>query len=267
MRRFIITAIAFAAVLAFGSAAFAVLDIQGAGPITVKLTIQPYTQVWFQDDNWQTPPGPGEPDIVFSPTAGVDPSRKLPLGLIGQYLYTASMGSAEDGWATGYFESTDGATIFMQSNTDFSGSLAITGDLSDGLGHTIPSWFTIAVNGWDPILGVPDPNGFRLKNSVTPGGWVNDGTIPGNGKGGYAGNGNLTGEDVAGPVIPFAFGSQAFWPNQDAFRMATMNGSTFDLDAPVGPGTMKFLARCKRMGVIDVAGNYTATITPTFTAP
>lgn len=255
---------ALVGVLALSGTAFAAVDIQGAGPITVQLTIQPYTQIWFQDDAWATPPGTGEPDIIFSGTAGVDPSRALSGTVIGVYGYGTLAGSAEDGFAVGFWESTDGATIFMQSNVDFSGSVATSGDLANGA-NTIPTWFTIAVNGYDASIPGSDPNGFRLGNAV--GGWVNDGTLPGDGQGGYAGNGNLTGEDVVGPVAPFVFGNQGFYPNQDAFQMGTTAGWTFDMDAPVGPGTMKFLARCERNGVVDVAGVYTATITPTFIVP
>lgn len=259
------TALVTICILALSSTAFAVVDIQGQGPITVKLTIQAYTQVWFQDDNWSTPPAAGEPDIVFSGTQGVDYYRSLANGLIGKYLPTdGSSGTAEDGWAMGFFESNDGATIWMQSNTDFSGTLTTTGDLNDGSGNTVPTWFTIAVTGYDGTIPGPDPNGFRLGNA--PGGWVADGIIPGASMGGYAGDGTSGGQDVAGPIT-FGFGNKDFWPIQDAFQMATTTGWLFDLDAPVGPGTMKFLARVKRAGVVDVAGSYTATITPTFTVP
>jgi len=173
---------------------------------------------------------------------------------------------AGDGWAIGFFESYDGATVWMQSNYGINGSLDISGDLTNGL-DTLPTWYTIAVNGYDASIPGPDPLGFRLGNSLgglSGPGWVNDGTIPGGVQGGYAGD-NTPAGDIAGPLT-FAFGNQDFYPTQDAFRMGIAHISTLDLDAPVGPGTMKFLARVQRSGVSDVSGDYTALITPTWTA-
>lgn len=248
--------------LALTGTAFGAVDIPvPTQAITVTLTIDPYTQVLFQDDSWVNLPDGDENDIdiIFSNTVGVDYHSPV---LIGQYFTTDGIsGSAGDGWATGYFESKDGATIWMQSNHGIDGSLATSGDLDNGT-NTLPTWFTIAVNGYDGVGN--DPNGFRLGNSGSGTGWVMDGLIPGGVPGGYAGDGVAGGNDVSGPVT-FAFGAQDFWPTQDAFQMSTATGSNFDLDAPVGPGTMKFLARVLRSGVHDVSGVYTATITPTWT--
>lgn len=262
MKRYMAFGLSLLFVLSLCGAAAAYVDQQGQGAISVELTVDSYTQIWFQDDAWATPPATGDLDIEFSSTKGVDYYRATASGLIGQYLVDANQGAAE-GWANGYFESQDGATIWMKSNVDFTGSVATGGDLANGTA-TIPTWFTIAVNGYDEVNSVSDPNGFRLGNAS--GGWVNDGTIPGDGKGGYAGDGDTTGEDVSAAVT-FSFGGQAFWPSQDAFQMSVTSGWAFDLDAPVGPGTMKFLARCLRSGVADVAGAYSTTLSPTFTVP
>jgi hypothetical protein len=249
-------------VLALATTAAAFTDIQGNSTITVSLNIGKYTQVWYQDDSYNIAVAP-EPDIVFSGTQGVDWHNTA---LIGAYSATSSAtGAATEGWACGYFEASDGATIFMKSNCDMSGTIATSGDLTSGA-NTIPTWFTVAVTGWDDCQGIHDPNGFRLGNSGgTTAGWVDDCTPPfAATPGGYGGDGTAAG-DLAGPVTPILFGGQGCYPNQDCFQMVGNNGATFDLDAPVGPGTMKFLARCFRKGTQDVAGNYSATLTPTFT--
>jgi hypothetical protein len=243
-------------VLALAASTSAFEDIQGNDEITFKLDIPTDTKIWYTGDGL---------DIVFSGSVGTDYYRSTDDGLIGQYLPTdASSGASEDFQACGYFESSDGAAIWMQSNADLTGSITTSGDLDDGYGNTLPTWFTILVQGFEKSLHIPDPEGFRLGNA--PGGYVADGVIPGVGQGGYGGDGDLIGEDVTGPVTPFSFGNQAVYPNQDAFQMATNNGSTFDLDAPIGPGKMKFVGRCLRNGTHDVAGPYSATMMITFTA-
>jgi hypothetical protein len=220
------------------------------------MTIDTDSKIWYEGDVL---------DIAFSGTVGTDLHRTDADGLIGQYVPTdAASGASEDFQACGYFESSDGAIIWLQSNTDLTGSITTSGDLDDGYGNTLPTWFTILVQGFEKTLHIPDPQGFRLGNA--PGGYVADGVIPGVGQGGYAGDGDQVGEDVAGPVTPIAFGNQAVYPNQDAFQMATNNGSTLDLDAPIGPGKMKFVARCLRDGTHDVAGPYSATMMIAFTA-
>jgi len=250
-------------VLILATSALAESDTEGT--ITVLVTIPPEIKIWFQEDSGQSPPS-GGPVIGFSGDVGTDYYRATSDGLIGPYVpTTVTTGTAKDGWVSGYFESKDGAAIWLQSNMDLSGNLTTGGDLDDGFGNTLPTWFTIVVNGYEKTLHIPDPNGFRLGNSMSGTGWVHDGVIPGIGAGGYAGDGDQIGEDVAGPVIPICFGNQAFYPNQDAFRMSTASGSTFDMDSPIGPGRMKFQARCLRSGLHDVAGPYTTTITVTFT--
>lgn len=270
MRKLLIGLVVLALVVGVcASAAFALVDIPWQGAINVQLTIPAYTQIWFQDDNLTTPPaGPdaNEPDIIFSPTQGTDYYAST---LIGTYSPTdGTSGTAQDAWAYGYFESKDGATIWMQSNTNCSATIVTSGDLT-GTSTTIPTWFTIAVTGYDPTISGPDLNGFRLSNSGSSTGWVADGVIPFASMGGYGGTGLDGGisVNVAGPI---GFGNQDFWGNQDAFRMTAATvapGFGISMIAPVGPGTMKFVARCLRSGVGDIADNYTATITPFFTVP
>lgn len=273
MKRLVIAvAIIAIALFAFKSTASATTDIPYQGPIYVQLTVNPWTQIWFQDDNWKTPNAPDpwgtganatDIDINF---ANNDYMRALADGLIGEY---ASTGDPTFGGNIGYFESQDGATIYMESNTNFSGTIACSGNLTRTTlpATTIPTWFTIAVTGYDK-LGIGD-NGFRLGNSGSGGNWVDDTPPPpGGSKGGYAGDnsGGAVGNEVTGnPAGGIRFGTQGTYPNQDAFQM--IPSYTLAMVAPVGPGTMKFLARCKRTGVHDLAGTYAATITPTFTIP
>lgn len=250
-------------VLALAVPVAATPDIDPPDSILVQLTIGEYAQVWFQDDNWgHSAPGERDLDIVFSGAEGTDYYRLTSDGLIGEYDPTTSTsGTAEDGWSMGYFESRDGATIWIQSNVDLDGYVCPQGDLEElGGGHTLPSWYTVAVTGYDHGTGMPDPNGFRLGNALGGSGWVSDGILPFASAGGYAGDGDATGNEVL--LVPagiFSFGNQGFWPDQDAFAMASACGM-FDFDAPVGPGTIKFLGRVHRNGVADPAGIYTSYI-------
>jgi hypothetical protein len=244
-------------VLILTTTAFATKDGPYEGDVAVSLTIPVETKIWYQGSEVMV--------IEFSSTLGTDSYRATAGGLIGFYTATdVASKVATDAWASNYYESDDFAEIWMYSNVDLTGSLVTSGDLNDGFGHTIPTWFTINAHGYEKSLHIPDPNGFRLGNA--PGGYVADGVIPGEGQGGYAGDGDQVGEDVAGPVTPIFFGNQAFYPNQDAFRLSTASGSTFDLDAPVGPGKLKFKSRCLRNGMSDAAGPYMTTITATFIA-
>jgi|GEM_PF-2155132 len=244
-------------VLILATPAFATKDGPDEGDIAFSLTIPVETKVWYE--------GPAGTTIEFSSTSGIDSYRSMAGGVIGLYAPTDAISKvATDAWASNYYESGDCAEIWLYSNVDLTGSLATTGDLNDGFGHTLPTWFTIAAQGYEKSLHIADPLGFRLGNA--PGGRVADGIIPGEGRGGYAGDGDLSGEDVSGPVTPIYFGNQAFHPDQDAFRMVTASGSTFDLDAPVGPGKLKFRARCQRQGMQDAAGPYVTNITATFIA-
>jgi hypothetical protein len=246
-------------VLALAFPTWAAWTVNGNNVITVSLTIPGETWIQFQDDTWGTATSP-EPDIVF----GTGDYHNTTL--IGTYAsgYTPI---STDPYGTGYYESLDGATIYMKSNQDLTETIAVSGPLTSGT-HTLPSWFTVAVTGYDETAGAPDPNGFRLGSSQSGTGWVADGIIPGATMGGYGGHllggGGGTGSSQ-GPG-PIYFGGQPFWGVQDAFQLISGN-YTMDLDAPVGPGTMKFLGRVLRSGMADVAGAYTATMTISFVTP
>lgn len=260
MRRLLIGLVVLGLVLGVSvGTVCAVWTENGNKTITVKLLIASETWIQYQDDSWATATSP-EPDIMFSTatgnSAGADPWR--PEGLIGIYDYDSTK-APTDAYATGWYESTDGATIYLKSNIDLSGVVQCSGPLTNAASDTLPSWFTVAVTGYDEVTPQPDPNGFRLANSQSTTGWVNDGTPPGAvSPGGYGGDNTAGGQEVTGPMT-IKFGNQGFWPSQDAFKMINVNYS-LNMDAPVGPGTMKFLGRVKRNGMADVAGQYTATL-------
>lgn len=260
-------------VLALTAPAWAILDMPTNNmPITVQLTIGTYTQIWFQDDTWATPPAANDFDIVFTNSAtGAwpdDPWRSTASGLIGAYSWPAP-NPPTSGLGTGYYESVDGATIWMQSNTAFTATITCSGDLIETGGSTIPTWFTIVVS--EAVAG---SGGFRdgacVDAATWP--WVNDGVIPlsGGKSGGYGGDDPLGTGNFGNAVVvagPIFFGGQGWFGTQDAFAMAGGPVYTLAMGPGVGPGTMKFLARCLRNGLWDVTGVYTAFITPNFTAP
>jgi len=257
-------------VLAITLPTWATIIELGNNTVIVLLTINSYAYIEYQEDGppWGVPATYPEPDIEFSSTAGIDWWRSIASGIIGGYVHDASKGAATDGWAIGYYESDDIATIFIKSNMDLDATLTCSGDLQGSeTSATIPTWFTICVCGWDEVNNAYSAIGFRLGNEVdaTPinPGWVNDGTPFGaGGPGGYGGD-DPSGSGNLGNIVtaagPIYFGGQGFGVTQDVFPMAN-TPYTMDLDAPIGPGTFTLIARCKRMGTMDHADTYTATI-------
>ena len=109
----------------------------------------------------------------------------------------------------------------------------------------IPTWFTVAAT--------LDASGAKISNA-----YVNDGSIPLSGPGGYGGN----------SVGVMAFGGQNFYPNQDAFAMTNAGSTSWaaDLDAETD-ATFNFLARIKRSALSDPAAAYSTTLSVAFTSP
>jgi len=258
-------------VLVMTMPALATINQAGNSTVTVKLTIVPYAYIEYQDDSYGIASSP-EPDCEFSSTPGTDWWRSVATlpdsGIIGAYQHNASKGAATDGWAVGYYETADNATIFIKSNMDLDATLACSGDLTGTTtSATIPTWFTISVVGWDEVNNAYSTIGFRLGNEVdaTPinAGWVNDGTpLYAGGPGGYGGddpNGTGNNGNIVSTAGPIYFGGQGFMVTQDVFRM-NVSPYTMDLNAPIGPGSFTLVARCKRVGTLDAADTYTATI-------
>jgi hypothetical protein len=242
-------------------AAYSPVVVGVATNISINLTIPQYAQVIYQDDSYAYPPT-AAPDIQFSGTSGVDWYNTT---LSGAYYHVTDL--AMDPWACNYWESSDGATIYVKANCSMTCTITTSGNLVGATtSHEIPTWFTLSATGYNECLGIADPNGF-----FNGGTYVNTGAIPfASSPGGYAGNGNGAFDDLAGGGAFFLSNACAAYPQQDVFQMgavAAPNTWTIALGAPVGPGTLKFLARIKRSSTKDLADAYSATITPTFTCP
>jgi hypothetical protein len=223
-------------VMVVAAPAFAVTwDVSGpcSQPITMSLTIPGYVQIIHQDCNitWDSNYPPNNLDFI----------RALAGGVRGQYLALGPTDKpAMDAWAQAYYESRDGALIYMNTNTNVTMTVTPGGNLTDGT-HTLNTWYTLAAAPF--VLG-----GVAL----------NDGILPLDGPGSYA-------ADDAAPVGFMELGGTAFWPNQYPFAMAG-GQEVLSIPAPAN-GTLKWLGRVERNGLNDVAGAYAATITVGFTAP
>jgi len=200
-------------------------DIQGTGPVVINATIEGYVQVIYEDvlitfdetDDWWSTTLTGA-----AYAACPDDEGKFP----------------EDPWAgdsyygTRYYESGDGATIYVNSNMALSMTVTTDGDLDNGEGGTIPTYFTCAL--------AP----FQI------GGTALSGNVPGS-------SGHYLYEDSG----DFAHGD--VFPNQGAFTCAGGSWTLGPMDPQV-EGTIKFLARIERNGMQDMAGDYTTDFDVTF---
>jgi len=236
MRSFILLPCLLGLVLAAPASAQHQWDGAQAGTFSVAITVMGYTQVVWQDT-----------DIVFAYNDYTNLTGDYRRALAGteRGLYVALDGSGDndnkasgDAWTEAFYESRDGAHLWLDTNTDILMTVTAGGDLTSG-GDTIPTWFTLAGSG---LAG-----GF-LRGGL----YVNDGNIPGDGAGGYA-------ADDSGPDDIMELGSTAFHPNQYPFPMTGAGPWTLDLDGH-SKGNLKWLARCERHGMDDPAGTYLTTI-------
>jgi hypothetical protein len=252
MARFIL-AIAF--VLAFvvpASGYDIVWDGDSEGDITIEAQIDCYIQVVWQD-----------PEIHFTDDAGgVDPVTGTydfwDVALEGVANNVACPDDdnqhplwpwAGDQWYAGaggrYYESADGAVIYIHSNNDLTMTTTVNGDLAGTINdpnNKIPTYFTLA-----------------LAPFMIDGAWLDDGVgIPYDGAGCY-----VDGPDAGGVMTPCV---NAF-PNQNAFPCEpALTSWTLDLDAET-QGTMKFLARINRHGMADPGDLYQTSIHVAFSTP
>lgn len=251
----------------------------GGGPrdvnITVGCNVPSFAQVLWNDTSGDAVPGDRDLTIAFGSSAdwtlgpdaddGVGGSDGD--GALGYYsLANASSHSgdwpsgeqgwcegkkADEAWAHAWFEADDYVQVYIHTNTDISMTLTPGGLLSDGAGHTLPSWFTMA-----GYCLTPTPGGFLLAGTTYTGG--NAPFAAANTDGRYLEPG------AGGTVVPGG-GIYGVYPDQWCFPMNS--GSRFlDADAPT-QGTITFHARLFRNGMNDVAGNYTGSIPVTFAAP
>jgi len=239
----VIVAIMAVVALAVPAAAYETTwDGDAAGDITIYLTLDCYIQIEWQDT-----------DIVFDGVSGwfcdqledvayaacPDGDGKFPTDPWAGSSYYASGGL--------FYESADGAVIFIRSNNPLSMSVTTNGDLyfeEEGCESYIPTWFTMCAA---PFM--------------VDGVWTGVGDIPGDGWGTYL---NETGAGVLGYNDPV----EGKHPNQTAFPCAPpANNWVLGPLCPGIEGTLKFLGRIHRHGMEDMGGNYTTVLNVLFTSP
>ena len=175
-------------------------------------------------------------------TACPDPGEKLPLNpWAGDAYYCGDSGI--------YYESGDGAHIFVTSNNSLSMTVTTNGDLHGTVNdpnNKIPTWFTVCLAPF--IIG-----GEQL-----------EGTVP------LDGSGQYLYEDPNNPGV-FLHGDDSQghnYPNQHAFSCEPA-GTSWTL-GPMPPyvwGTIKFLVRIHRHGMADAGDSYSTTLDVAFSTP
>jgi hypothetical protein len=215
-------------------------DGSPSGTFDVTLEVMGYTQVQWQDttidfafDNYTIAGG----DYIRQPAGGV---RGIYAPLDGTSAAPGGKSSG-DAWTDAYYESRDGAYLWLDTNTDVVMTVTSGGDLTNGTA-TLATWFTLAGSGdWS--------NGF-LRGGL----WMNDGNIPGDGAGSYA-------ADDIGPDNIMEMGGTFFHPDQYPFPMVGAGSGPWTLDLNGhSKGNLMWLGRVKRNGMDDPAGVYTTTI-------
>ncbi|MBN2172305.1 MAG: hypothetical protein JW819_13380 [Candidatus Krumholzibacteriota bacterium] len=148
-----------------------------------------------------------------------------------------------------YYESGDGAVIFVRSNNDLSMAVHTNGDLYgtvNSASNTIPTWFTVCLCPfW--INGV-QLSGHTIPNTTNPGCYLSD----------------INPADFHYEYCEAGMG----WPAQQAFACApASNTYTLGSMAPYIEGSIKFLARIWRNGLQDPGDQYYTMLDVHFTTP
>ncbi len=227
-------------------------------PITAQ--VKCYIQIIYQDN-----------DIGFVNDKNPgDWFRARADGLIGAYGSLDPLNdddkSSCSAWADGYYESRDGAHLYVQTNNPLTMDIHRKGDLETVAGDIIPTWWTLAASGnW--ALGFLVGGQWVADVHGTP-----DGKLPLDGAGGYAGLNN-PGLTPGGTIF---LGGQPPYPNQHAFACAP-DCDHFFLKLPCPTrGTLEFKARMLRTSIAwgatgelipDQAGDYSTALNVTFTSP
>jgi len=213
----------------------------GSNPqdITVTLVIDCYTNIYWNNTDDQ--------NIVFNDDVqdGSNSGDWWSSVLIG--AYGTATKSSQDPWAEGYYESYDTALFWLDTNCDATMTLTCSGNLDNGAGAELPTWFTTALtNNTDCTCNVDC--GF-----INGGVRQSKGQIPMDCEGYYA-------DDTNSDNVMEHMGTH--YPNQYAFPMevaGTPQVYTMPFTAHA-QGTILFHARVLRSGMADNAGTYTATI-------
>ena len=181
----------------------------------------------------------------FAYIACPDPEGKFPTDpWAGDAYYCGSDGM--------YYESADGAVIFVRSNNDLSMMVHTNGDLTGTLNppyDTLPTWFTVCLSPFQ--IG-----GVALVGSVP--------TVPETGHYLYDAGGSAFGHanDGAGPA------GWDNWPDQYPFPCAPASQNwTLGSMPPYVEGTIKFLGRVERHGLADQGDDYHTFLDVHFTTP
>ncbi len=212
--------------------------------VTIELQIDCYIQIDWQDTDILFD---GSADWWSTQLSGVayqacpdDGGKNAPEPWAGDQYYAGTNGR--------YYESGDGATIYVHSNNDLSMNVHTRGDLAgtiNSASNTIPTWFTVAL--------AP----FMIDDL-----WLS-GTVPGS-DGHYL-------YDAAPTSAVFSHGNDAVgynYPTQYAFPCAPASHTwTLGPMAPEIQGSIKFLCRIERHGMADPGDHYTTWLDVWFTTP
>lgn len=246
MLRALITIMVVAALAVPAAAYTTIWEGEKDGVIDIALQIDCYIQIQRQDSAIQfTDQSPYD---WWSDSLMGDVLTKCPDD-DGQHPMYAWAG---DQWYAGpggrYYESDDGAVIYVRSNNELTMNVHTNGDLAgteNSATNTIPTWFTVALCPFviddSPISGHVVPfggcDGCYLSDVVPAGG------------------------DYLFEVCEAGYGA----PDQWAFPCAPASQTyTTGMMQPAVYGTIKFLARIERHGMADPGDHYTTTLDVNF---
>ncbi len=223
-------------------------DGSPSGQLEIHLELNCYIQIEWQEI-WIVFNGTGDwysTQLANVAYAACDDVSKYPTDPWGGDAYYCSDGM--------YYESGDGAVIFVRSNNDLSMAVTTNGNLTgQSHGGTLDTWFTVCLAPFQiagsPLLGSVPTGG-------EPGHYLYDG---GANAFGHANNG-------AGPPGSVAGTTYDNWPDQYPFPCATVGQNwTLGSMAPYIEGTIKFLGRVHRPGMADAGDDYKTTLDVLFT--
>ena len=256
MLRYILTALC---VLALATPVFGyevIWEGDAEGDIDIALQIDCYIQIQRQDtDIHFTDQSPY--DWWSTQLRPFDQGQRCPDpdGYGGQHPMYPWAGDQYYAGTTGrFYESDDGAVIYIHSNNDLTMTVISHGDLTGTNTpiptppNTIPTWFTLALCPF--MIDGNWLSGHNIPIGGCAGCYVADTDLDGVMEA-DDGSGNCTGPDYS---------------NQWVFACAPPSSWTLDLDAET-QGTMKFLGRIERHGMADPGDHYTTTLDVNFATP
>ena len=246
MLRVLMATVAVMALVVPAAAYYIVWDGTANGDFTIELQIDCYIQIDRQDS-----------EIHFTDQSPFDWWSTQLQGLVltrcpdddSQHPMYAWAG---DQWYAGaggrFYESDDGAVIYVASNNELTMNVTTHGDLTGTINGppfaTIPTWFTLAFCPF--TIGGTAVSGHTVYFCGHPGCYLSDG------------DGDFV-FDICDPTYD--------GPNQYPFPCAGSNTWTTGIMAPQIYGTMKFLARIERHGMADPGDHYQTYVDVNFTSP